>query len=126
MHKCPKCGYVFDERIAAAGIAKVIKERKLSTQKILGALFNDMKENYNITYTDISKFLYQIRAVSDNVVEHIINNTIWPSRKFFYDKGLDYMRAVIVNKEINLEGKQELEKLIYGTLPPERKVGDNT
>ena len=116
---CPACGYKIGKKYNnSLEIKKLLSNRNKRTvryinkiaTKIIHHIPTESKDNY-------FKFLFGVKDVEDGVVEWAIER-YYQNRYYITGRGFAYLRAIMLNRNNNMDTLKKNERLLIGGTPP--------
>jgi len=124
MNKCPVCGYSPDSKIDyRTAISNLLDERPSHISKLLKKTINFVIK-YIPSERDNKKvyeFLQSINKIDDRNIKFALEQYL-NAKYYMEQKGLSYLKAIIINIGKDSKIKREMERKKYGSIPKERTL----
>jgi len=122
MNKCPVCGYIQNKIVDyKKATSNLLNERPYHISKLLKRVINlvikyipSERDNKKVYY-----FLQSISKVNDRNVQLALEQYL-NSKYYLEQKGLSYLKAIIINIGKDSKIKKEMERKKYGSIPKEK------
>ncbi|MBC8147466.1 MAG: hypothetical protein H8E98_05720 [Bacteroidetes bacterium] len=122
MNKCPVCGYSPDSKIDyRTAISNLLEKRPSHISKLLKKTINFVIK-YIPSERDNKKvyeFLQSISEIDDRNVQFSLKQYL-NTKYYLEQKGLSYLKAIIINIGKDSKIKKKMERKKYGSIPKER------
>ena len=122
MNKCPVCGYSPDSKIDyRTAIFNLLGKKQSHISKLLKKTINFVIK-YIPSERDNKKvyeFLQSINKVDDKNIKFALEQYL-NAKYYMEQKGLSYLKAIIINIGKDSKIKREMERKKYGSIPKEK------
>ena len=122
--KCPVCGHVYgSNKKQSQDLSDMLMQRDDKTRKLINKVHRDIVKNVpsDRMLTNLWKFVKAVDNIPDRELRKGIND-YYAANHLTFGRGLAYLKAIIVNKNINKDKQKELERKRLGSSPPLKEV----
>tara|TARA_R110002051_G_scaffold273850_1_gene334537 strand:+ start:405 stop:776 length:372 start_codon:yes stop_codon:yes gene_type:complete len=122
--KCPVCGYMYGtNKKQSDDLNEMLLCRDERTRKLIRKVHRDI---IKVVPSDRMlksywSFLKGVKEVGDRELRQGINQ-YYQANHINFGRGLAYLKAIIVNKHLNKDKQQKLERKRLGSSPPTREI----
>lgn len=119
--RCPRCGYTTDPKLMDLEAKLYYNELSPFMKKVIDRLFKLVDLHVGkLDKRKRSRFLYMVGSVKD-LKDVLSGINLYVNQKMYLGgKGLDYLAAIINNRNRDKEKTIEAEKRVFGIDPPEQ------
>ncbi len=122
--KCPVCGHIYGStKKQSDDLSEMLMQRNAKTRKLINKVHRDIVKNVpsDRMLTNFWKFVKAVVNVPDRELCRGIND-YYAANHLSFGRGLAYLKAIIVNKHLNKDKQEYLERKRLGSSPPLKEV----